>query len=65
MKYRLTSEWTVAPEDQGQIVERSTAYAEIPGGAIVEIERTVDRSDGEVCFYGPRGGRIPAQSIIE
>ncbi|HXK36371.1 MAG TPA: hypothetical protein VJ553_02220 [Candidatus Paceibacterota bacterium] len=64
-KYRVVSEWTVAPANQGQIVERATAYAEGPGGMVVRITRTVDRSDGQVCYYGPRGGKIPVGSVIE
>jgi hypothetical protein len=61
MKYRIISEWIADPQDQGQIVEKSTAYAERPGGSICKITRTVDRSDGEVKYYGPRGGRIPKE----
>jgi hypothetical protein len=63
MKYRVVSEWTVAPEDQGQIVEKYTAYAERPGGSVCTIERTVDTSDGEVKYYGPRGGEISPSDI--
>jgi hypothetical protein len=63
MKYRVVSEWIVAPEDRGQIVERATAYAARPGGLVCTIERTVDRSDGEVKYYGPRGGKIAPSDI--
>jgi hypothetical protein len=64
MRYRVISEWTVAPEDQGQIVEKARAYAERPGGSVCAIERTIDRSDGlEVKYYGPRGGKIPHSDI--
>jgi hypothetical protein len=64
MKYKMISEWKQIKSSQGQIVERYTADVENKG-RFAEIIKTIDRSDGQVSYYGPRGGRMRAAQVKE